>query len=172
VIRSVRASCQIEYRGQLAAVGVEIEIGVSQHLGRDCVDSLPDAHRHHAGGELAEFSGLLSSLQDLFEPLQTGFIHIRVDQGLSVLTARIGEDIDQHQNVRAMRGHECHVRFDKGTQHARWRAALRLDARAHVGLERVQNFEQDLLNEVILIGEVIGNDSFAYPGASGNLSQR
>ena len=102
-------------------------------------------------------------------------IYSGVDVGVDVLRA-VSDDpasdfYDRHHEV-AVISHESKIRFDVGPQESGAGGHLVNDARLHVVQTLLDDLEDHLLDQVVLAGEVIADETLADPDALSYARQR
>ncbi|MFI6154988.1 hypothetical protein ACIBCA_20105 [Kitasatospora sp. NPDC051170] len=94
------------------------------------------------------------------------------DHRAAVLLAGVGEDVDQRPYLDGVFRDEVEVGLDVGGQH-RGRFAVGPDARLHEGARPFLDGVDDGLEEVLLVGEVVGDHPHAGdPGLARDLRER
>ena len=74
---------------------LDVKVGLARQQGRHAVDRLDDCQRHHARIEAAEFTGSLTSAQQLFEVRCALGERFGTDDQAAVGTARAHRDLNE-----------------------------------------------------------------------------
>ncbi len=169
--RNRECRCSVKQGHQFARIRLPIQVRIGRQQARHHVDRLSDGHGHHPQVEGPKLPIVLTSAQKDLQSLQNRLLRGAAIAKFPVLRANIEYDFHDRHHLQAVGADVLDVRLDIGLQHQVGRG-LRGNLRSHkVRARRVDCFD-DLLDQLLLAAEVIGDHALADACSFGDLSQR